>query len=177
ELARAGQGPHGSEVGDRAGAGPAGPHEQGSRPLMTDDLVAGLSPRTWPSVPTPTHTSPPDVQFSRCTLLTVDRQGAVRPWPSGPRGGAGSTDRGQAVTGHRSAVGGRRSPAAGCVGTAGPTRRCPAARSTRHARRLPAARNAWPRAATPAPRSVGCGRRQTAPGALGTPGDNRPLGT
>ncbi|MET8824119.1 RNA polymerase sigma factor, partial [Streptomyces rochei] len=31
--------------------------------------VAGLSPRTWPSVPTPTHTSPPDVQFSRCTLL------------------------------------------------------------------------------------------------------------
>ncbi|MFF0084794.1 hypothetical protein ACFYR1_34590 [Streptomyces canus] len=37
-LARPGQGPHGSEVGDGAGAGPAGPHEQGSCP-MADDLV------------------------------------------------------------------------------------------------------------------------------------------
>jgi hypothetical protein len=57
------QGPHGSEVGDRAGAGPAGADEPGSRPL-TDDLVGGLPPRTCSSLPTPTHTRPSNVQFS-----------------------------------------------------------------------------------------------------------------
>ncbi|MDO0938923.1 transposase family protein [Streptomyces sp. DG2A-72] len=72
ELARPRQGPHGSEVGDRAGAGPAGADEPGSRPL-TDDLVGGLPPRTCPSLPTPTHTRSTDVQSSRCTELNQCR--------------------------------------------------------------------------------------------------------
>jgi hypothetical protein len=68
-LARPGQGPHGSEVGDRAGAGPAGPHEQGSRP-MADDLVAGPPRRTWPSIPTPTQPDHPTCSFhdAHCSI-------------------------------------------------------------------------------------------------------------
>lgn len=84
ELARPGKGPHGSEVGDRAGAGPAGPHGQGSCP-MTDDLVAGLPPWAWPSTPTSTHTSPPDLHFSRCTLLTVPARQSAAVAPLDPR--------------------------------------------------------------------------------------------
>jgi hypothetical protein len=60
-------------VGNRAGASPVGADEPGNCPL-TDDLVAGLPPRTCPSRPRPTHTRPSDVQFSRCTGLNEDRQ-------------------------------------------------------------------------------------------------------